>query len=105
MQYFKGLRTNFDLPLGPVGSVAQRRICDAISTIHFGETRTYGALAKELNMSAQAVGRGCGCNPIPIIIPCHRILAANGIGGFSGGVGIETKIWLLKHERAAGLLI
>jgi len=73
--------------------------------IPFGETRTYGEIAAELDASAQAVGNACGANPIPILIPCHRVLGAASLGGFSGAGGIETKVALLRHEGAAGLLI
>ena len=66
--------------------------------IHYGETITYGELATRLGSSAQAAGVACGGNPFPLIIPCHRVLAANGIGGYSGEGGIETKITLLKLE-------
>uniref|UniRef100_UPI003EC0E69D methylated-DNA--[protein]-cysteine S-methyltransferase n=1 Tax=Primorskyibacter sedentarius TaxID=745311 RepID=UPI003EC0E69D len=82
-----------------------RRTCDAMSAIPFGETRTYGEIAKALGAPAQAIGQACGGNPIPLIIPCHRVLAASNLGGFSGRHGIETKVWLLKHEGAASLLI
>lgn len=103
--YFAGKLTQFNLPLVVQGSRSQRAVCNAILAIPFGETRTYGALAQELGVSAQAVGQGCGGNPIPLIIPCHRVLGANGLGGFSGGTGIDTKVWLLRHENAGGLLI
>ncbi len=76
-----------------------------MSAIPFGETRTYGELAQQLGVPAQAIGQACGGNPIPILIPCHRVLGANGLGGYSGDGGVETKVWLLRHERAAGLLI
>ncbi len=104
-EYFAGTRTEFDLPLRVDGSEFQRRVCDAIAAIPFGETRTYGDLARDLGVPAQAVGQGCGGNPIPILIPCHRVLGSAGLGGFSGRGGVETKVWLLKHERAGGLLI
>ncbi|MGY3437466.1 MULTISPECIES: methylated-DNA--[protein]-cysteine S-methyltransferase [unclassified Marinovum] len=103
--YFAGARESFDLPLAPEGSDLVRRTCAALLRIPFGETRTYGDLAKELNAPAQAIGQACGANPIPILIPCHRILAAKGLGGFSAKGGVETKVWLLRHEKAAGLLI
>lgn len=103
--YFAGHLTQFDLPLRPQGSAFQQQVCTAIAEIPFGETRTYGDLARQLGVPAQAVGQGCGANPIPVLIPCHRVLAKSGLGGFSGGTGLETKIWLLKHEGAAGLLI
>lgn len=103
--YFDGQRTAFDLPLEVRGSDTQRAICAAIAAIPHGETRTYGDLARALSLPAQAVGRGCGGNPLPLVIPCHRVLGTNGLGGFSGGTGVETKVALLRHERAAGLLI
>ena len=104
--YDEGRLQQFDLPYRINGSEFQRRVCDAMFAIPFGETRTYGELAKELGYSAQAIGGGCGGNPIPIIIPCHRVLGANGrMVGFSGAGGVETKVALLRHEGAAGLLI
>lgn len=103
--YFAGSLTVFDLPLNPAGSEFQKAVCAAMSAIPFGETRTYGDIAKELGGAAQPVGNACGANPIPVIIPCHRVLGANGLGGFSGAGGVETKVALLRHEGAAGLLI
>ncbi len=103
--YFKGELTEFDLPLRVAGSDFQRAVCDQMLAIPLGETRTYGDIAKALNCPAQPVGNACGANPIPVIIPCHRVLGANGLGGFSGLGGVETKVELLKHEGAAGLLI
>jgi len=104
-EYFAGQRTVFDLPLHVKGSKFQRQVCDAIYAIPFGDVRTYGEIAKDLKASPQAVGAACGANPIPIIIPCHRVLGTGNLGGFSGAGGVETKVWLLKHEGAAGLLI
>ncbi|WP_095588308.1 methylated-DNA--[protein]-cysteine S-methyltransferase [Actibacterium ureilyticum] len=103
--YFAGARTRFDLPLCVAGSDLQRAVCDAMSAIPFGDTRTYGDIARDLGVPAQAIGQACGGNPIPVIIPCHRVLGANGLGGFSGAGGVETKVALLRHEGAAGLLI
>ncbi|MBR9763202.1 MAG: methylated-DNA--[protein]-cysteine S-methyltransferase [Rhodobacteraceae bacterium] len=103
--YFDGSRESFDLPLRVGGGDFQRRVCAGITATPFGRTRTYGDLARDLAAPPQAVGQGCGGNPIPLIIPCHRVLAANGLGGFSGEGGVETKVWLLKHEGAASLLI
>ncbi|MDU8911822.1 methylated-DNA--[protein]-cysteine S-methyltransferase [Aestuariicoccus sp. MJ-SS9] len=103
--YFAGDRTDFELPLRPAGSAFQKQVCAAMAAIPFGDTLTYGEIARALNAPPQAVGQACGGNPIPILIPCHRVLGRNGLGGFSGGTGVETKIWLLKHERAGGLLI
>ena len=103
--YFDDPTQGFDLPLKVEASEFQQRVCDAMLAIPLGETRTYGELSKDLGVPAQAIGQGCGGNPIPVIIPCHRVLGANGLGGFSGLGGVETKVWLLKHERAGGLLI
>ncbi|SFT97639.1 methylated-DNA--[protein]-cysteine S-methyltransferase [Sedimentitalea nanhaiensis] len=103
--YFADPEFRFDLPLRIEGSEFQRAVCDLMRAIPPGETRTYGAIARDLGSPAQAVGQACGGNPIPIIIPCHRVLGANGLGGFSGAGGVETKVALLRHERAAGLLI
>ncbi|MBO6898790.1 MAG: methylated-DNA--[protein]-cysteine S-methyltransferase [Shimia sp.] len=103
--YFDDPAQGFDLPLKVESSEFQQRVCDAMLAIPLGETRTYGDLSKDLGVPAQAIGQGCGGNPIPVIIPCHRVLGANGLGGFSGLGGVETKVWLLKHERAGGLLI
>lgn len=98
--YFDGRRRGFDLPLAPCGSAFQRRVWDALRAIPAGETRSYGELAQQLGSAARAVGQANGANPIPILIPCHRVLAAAGaLGGYSGGDGPATKRWLLDHER------
>jgi len=103
--YFASDDADFDLPIRIDGSAAQQAACVAMSAIPRGETRTYGAIARELGVSAQAMGQLCGRNPIPLIVPCHRVLGTNGLGGFSAPGGVETKVWLLRHERAGGLLI
>ncbi|OAN68278.1 cysteine methyltransferase [Sulfitobacter sp. EhC04] len=103
--YDAGTLEDFDLPLRVAGSDLQRRVCAAIAAIPFGHTRTYGEIARDLGVSAQAVGQACGGNPIPVIIPCHRVMGAKGLTGFSGRGGVETKVALLRHEGAAGLLI
>ncbi|WP_170782896.1 methylated-DNA--[protein]-cysteine S-methyltransferase [Ruegeria lacuscaerulensis] len=95
----------FDLPYRVAGSDFQRQVCDLMYAIPLGETVTYGDIAKQVGRPAQPVGQACGANPIPVIIPCHRVLGANGLGGFSGDGGVETKVALLRHEGAAGLLI
>jgi methylated-DNA-[protein]-cysteine S-methyltransferase len=98
--YFDGTRTTFDLLLSPHGTDFQRRVWDALRAIPPGETRSYGDLARDLASSARAIGQANGANPIPILIPCHRVLAARGaLGGYSGGDGPTTKLWLLEHER------
>ena len=100
-EYFAGARRDFDLPLAPAGGALQQAVCRAMLAIPYGETRSYGELARDLDVAAQPVGQACGGNPIPIIIPCHRVLAAGGkTGGFSGGTGVETKMALLRHEGA-----
>lgn len=103
--YFAGDLTRFTVPWHVAGSAFQRAVCDAIFDIPFGDTRTYGAIAKDLSAPPQAIGQACGGNPIPLIVPCHRVLAAGTLGGFSGSGGVETKVALLKHEGAASLLI
>ncbi|KMK66771.1 methylated-DNA--[protein]-cysteine S-methyltransferase [Puniceibacterium sp. IMCC21224] len=103
--YFRKDLTRFDLPLRVAASDTQTRVCSAMSAIPLGETLTYGDIARALSLPAQAVGQACGGNPVPLIIPCHRVLGASGLGGFSGDGGVETKVWLLRHEGAAGLLI
>ena len=103
--YCAGRLEAFDLPLKVRGSPLQRDVCTAIAAIPFGHTRTYGEIAKDLGVPAQVVGQACGGNPIPIIIPCHRVMGARGLTGFSGAGGVETKVALLRHEGAAGLLI
>lgn len=103
--YFDRRRRSFDLPLRLVGSDFQQRVWARLAAIPFGQTLTYGEIARALSCAAQPVGVACGANPIPLIIPCHRVLGARSLGGFSGGAGVETKVALLRHEGAAGLLI
>ncbi|MEM7521053.1 MAG: methylated-DNA--[protein]-cysteine S-methyltransferase [Pseudomonadota bacterium] len=103
--YATGASTQFDLPLRVAGTRMQQRVCEAMLGIDFGDTVTYGEIARALGISAQSVGQACGHNPIPIIIPCHRVMGVKGLTGFSGVGGVETKVALLRHEGAAGLLI
>ena len=103
-EYFDGARQVFDLPLD-FGAGLQRDVRLAMVAIPYGETRTYGDLAKDLGVPAQAIGQACGANALPVLIPCHRILAATGLGGYSGAGGVETKVALLRLEGAASLLI
>ncbi|MBX2853649.1 MAG: methylated-DNA--[protein]-cysteine S-methyltransferase [Rhodobacteraceae bacterium] len=103
--YFAGELTSFALPLKPKGSPFEQAVWAEMLAIPLGETRSYGEIAKALGSAAQPVGNACGANPIPILIPCHRILGASGLGGFSASGGVEDKVWLLRHEGAAGLLI
>ena len=100
LDYFAGKRRQFDLPLAPQGTAFQRALWRALSAIPYGELRTYGELAAALGSVPRAVGGACGRNPIPIIIPCHRVVAAGALGGFSGGEGRATKRKLLALERS-----
>lgn len=103
-EYLDGQRQVFDLPLD-WGQGLHERVRRAMAAIPFGETRTYGEISAMVDAPAQVVGQACGANPIPLIIPCHRVLGARGLGGFSAPGGVETKVALLRHEGAAGLLI
>jgi len=99
--YFDGKRQSFDLPLHPAGTDFQCRVWTAMADIPYGETRTYGELAAAIGGAARAVGGACGKNPIPIILPCHRVMGSGGrLTGFSGGAGVESKIFLLRLEGA-----
>jgi methylated-DNA-[protein]-cysteine S-methyltransferase len=96
--YFDGRLRQFDLPLAASGTEFERRVWAAMQAIPYGETRTYGYLAHATDSGPRAIGRACGRNPIPIIVPCHRVLARGGLGGYSGGAGLPTKQWLLGLE-------
>ena len=97
--YFSGDLTTFDLPLAPAGSAFQQRVWSAMCQIPHGDTWTYGELA------IRAVGGACGANPIPIIVPCHRVVAATGGGGYSGRGGLKTKSALLDLENRKARLL
>lgn len=103
-EYFDRKRTGFDLPLD-WGQGIHAEVRRAMVAIPLGETRTYGEIARDIGAPAQAVGQACGANPLPILIPCHRVLGRNTLGGFSAPGGVETKVALLRFEGAAGLLI
>ncbi|WP_428648578.1 methylated-DNA--[protein]-cysteine S-methyltransferase [Roseibium sp.] len=103
--FLDGRLKNFDLPLAPKGGELHQAVFKAMQAIPYGQTRTYGDLAKELGTYGQPIGQACGANPIPIIIPCHRILSATGLGGYSGQGGTETKIALLKLEGGFPFLL
>jgi methylated-DNA-[protein]-cysteine S-methyltransferase len=93
----------FDLPLASRGTRFQRRVWSKISAIAPGRTRSYGEIAREIDSAARAVGQACGANPLPLVVPCHRVLAAGGIGGFAhheGGFHLSVKRWLLAYEGA-----
>ncbi len=102
--YFDRRLTAFDLPLD-FGTGFAARVRRAMAAIPYGETRTYGDLSRQIGAPAQAIGQACGANPIPILIPCHRVLGRATLGGFSAPGGVETKVALLRLEGAAGLLI
>ena len=99
--YFARDLRRFDLPLAPHGSPHEQRVWAAMRQIPYGETRSYSDLAFSVGSGPRAVGRACGRNPIPIVIPCHRVLAKGGLGGYSGGQGLPTKRLLLALEGAA----
>jgi len=97
--YFYCEPKSFDLPLRPAGSAFDQRVWCAMQAIPRGRTRTYGEIAREIAGDPRDVGAACGANPIPIIIPCHRITAAAGaLGGYSGKGGADTKRFLLELE-------
>jgi len=101
-EYFAGQRRAFDLPLGPRGTEFQQRVWQRLTRIAYGDTTTYGALARDLGIpqGSRAVGLANGANPIPIVIPCHRVIGADGsLTGFGGG--LATKSALLELERSA----
>jgi len=99
--YFDGRLRDFDLPLAPAGTEFQQRVWRAMRAIPYGETETYGELARKLQSVARAVGGACGANPLPILIPCHRVTGAGGaLTGYSAGQGVETKRNLLRLEGA-----
>lgn len=103
--YLENPQYRFDLPLALSGTHHRLQVWEAMQRIGPGSTRTYGDLALELGSSARAVGGACGANPIPVVVPCHRVIAANrAIGGFMGaraeGFEIGIKRWLLEHEGA-----
>jgi methylated-DNA-[protein]-cysteine S-methyltransferase len=96
--YFDGALTGFDLPMAPAGSAYQRRVWEALCAIPYGQTLTYAQVAARAGGVARSVGQANSVNPIPILIPCHRVVAAAGLGGYSGGQGLDTKRWLLALE-------
>lgn len=102
--YFQNPKKKFDLPLELNGTPFQKRVWRALQKIPAGEVRTYGQIAKQLKTASQAVGNACRANPVPIIIPCHRVVSATGLGGYMGkvsGKSTDIKQWLLDHEQQA----
>jgi len=99
--FYCGLR-KFELPLAPAGTVFRQRVWEEMVKIPYGQTRNYGEMARRLDSAARAIGGACGENPIPIIIPCHRVVASGPhIGGYSGRGGCDTKRALLELEGAS----
>lgn len=99
--YFKNPKHAFAIPLELKGTSFQQKVWESLRNIHVGQTLSYGELATQLNTSPRAIGNACRSNPVPLIIPCHRIIAKNSLGGFSGkasGSLVEIKKWLLQHE-------
>jgi methylated-DNA-[protein]-cysteine S-methyltransferase len=96
--FFEGRLREFDLPLRPQGSAFDHRVWAAMQQIPYGQTRRYGELAMAVGSAPRAIGGACGRNPIPIVVPCHRVLASGGFGGYSGGQGLATKRALLALE-------
>jgi methylated-DNA-[protein]-cysteine S-methyltransferase len=100
-RYLADPQFRFAVPLEPTGSAFQRRVWACIAAVPAGRTSTYGHIAAELGSASRAVGQACGANPYPVFVPCHRVVAANGLGGFAhrnGGLMLSVKRWLLKHE-------
>lgn len=98
--WFAGRLRRFDLPLAPAATPRGDVLRAALRTVAHGETATYGEIARAIGSGARAVGQACARNPFPIVVPCHRILAAGGaIGQYSAGTGVEIKRWLLNHEK------
>ncbi len=100
--YLDGDLEQFDLPLRPTGSAYQQRVWQALLAIPFAQTRTYTQIAAAVGGSARSIGQANSRNPLPLIIPCHRVVAARGLGGYSGAEGLATKRALLALEVGAG---
>ena len=103
-EYFAGTRTDFDLPVSLAGTEFQKAVWNELSSLPFGGVISYGEIGNATGRATagRAVGGAVGANPIPIIVPCHRVLASDGrITGYSGGNGVPTKVWLLDHEGIA----
>ena len=101
--YFHNARYPFTVPLAPSGTAFQQRVWAALQAIPAGTVLTYGDLAQKLDTAARAIGGACRANPIPILIPCHRVVGRQGLGGYTGAVTgdpLGIKRWLLRHEGA-----
>lgn len=107
-RWFAGDLRSFDLPLTAAGTTRGEELRQGLIAIGYGETLSYGALARVLGSAPRAIGQLCARNPFPIIVPCHRVTGAGGVlGHYSGGEGPKTKAWLLDHERhhTGGMLL
>ena len=105
LAYFDGRLARFDLPLAPLRSPRGEALRAAICDIGYGETLSYGALARVAGSAPRAIGQACARNPFPIVVPCHRVTGAGGaLGHYSGGEGVKTKAWLLNHEARDRLI-
>ena len=99
-RYFaRKLTQDFDLPVRPRGSTFEQAVWRRMRKIPYGGTATYGEMAKDIEGEARAVGGACGANPIPIIIPCHRVVGGSGDGGFTAGMHIKYLLWRIEHIR------
>ena len=98
-EFFAGRRRSFDLPLVPARTAFQQRVREAMQSIPWGRTMSYGEIAHVAGGAPRAVGQACGANMLPIVVPCHRVVAAQGIGGYSGAHGLDTKRLLLALEK------
>ncbi|MBS3916683.1 MAG: methylated-DNA--[protein]-cysteine S-methyltransferase [Sulfuritalea sp.] len=99
--YLANPQTRFDLPLKPAGTAFQRNVWQVIAAISSGRTLSYGEIARKLKSAPRAVGQACSRNPYPLVVPCHRVVGAGGLGGFAharSGYLLDTKRWLLAHE-------
>ena len=104
-EYFAGTRTGFDLPLAPHGTEFQRSVWRQLQAIPYGETISYGELARRVGnpKASRAVGSANGANPLPIVIPCHRVIAGNGtLGGFGGGLPMKQTLLALEQATSIG---
>ncbi|MCR4297768.1 MAG: methylated-DNA--[protein]-cysteine S-methyltransferase [Gallionella sp.] len=102
LRYLENPDAQFSVPLELNGTPHQQKVWQAMLAIPRGQTRSYGELAAELKSCAQAVGQACGANPIPVIVPCHRVVGKSGLGGFArhtSGTHLDIKRWLLAHEQ------
>ncbi len=99
-QWFDKPTGSFPYPMKPWGTDYQKKVWAALCEIPLGETRTYKQIAEKVGGSARSVGQAVGRNPVPVLIPCHRVVAAHGLGGYSGDGGVDDKMWLLEFEGA-----